>query len=144
MGGRSLGLFALTSDGGLWYRDPLRSEVDWSRIGVVAGARAIAASFEGLFAASDANDLLYRRFDALQAPQTWDRIGHANDVTAMTNLNGRLFAVTSDDRLWTRLPVLTDVDWTDIGDANAATALAGYAGKLLASTSDGELWWRDA
>jgi hypothetical protein len=67
-------------------------------------------------------------------------------MIALTNLNGKLFAVDKANKLWMRLP-LTDptVGWTQIGDAPASViALAGYAGKLFATTSDNRVYWRDA
>jgi hypothetical protein len=63
----------------------------------------------------------------------------------MTNLNGKLYCVTSDGKLWMRLPELTEIDWTLIGAVpEPATALAAYAGKLFVTTTTNALYWRDA
>jgi hypothetical protein len=92
-----------------------------------------------------ANDLLYLRFDQIGSSTGWTRVGHAISVVAMTNLNGRLFCLTQDRTLWTRPPVLHEVNWTPIGTAPAAvTGLTGHAGELFISTTTGQLWWRDA
>jgi hypothetical protein len=105
------------------------------------GARALAASYEGLFAATQTNDLMYQSFAGL-SPGAWSRAGHANDIVAMTNLNGRLFAATSDQRLWSRLPVLHEIDWDVIGHTPPLTALARYGGRLWGATADNHLVWR--
>jgi hypothetical protein len=82
----------------------------------------------------------------LAAPwPSWHKIGDGNGIVAMTSVNGRLFAVSSDSKLCTRLPVTTDADWTSIGTApDGTTAIAGHAGKLIACTKAGDLLWRDA
>ena len=73
----------------------------------------------------------------------WDSIGHANQVVAMTAINNKLFAATSDNKLWWRDPVGTNVDWVEIGHANYVVAMAAINNKLFAATSDNKLWWRD-
>ena len=73
---------------------------------------------------------------------TWDQIGHANNVVAMTAINKKLYAVTSDNKLWRR-DREPDVDWAPIGHANKVVGMAGANCKLYAATSDGKLWWRD-
>jgi hypothetical protein len=73
----------------------------------------------------------------------WDHIGHANDVVAMAAINNKLFAATSDNRLWWRDPVGTNVNWDHIGHANDVVAMAAINNKLFAATSDNRLWWRD-
>jgi peptidoglycan hydrolase-like protein with peptidoglycan-binding domain len=73
----------------------------------------------------------------------WDHIGHANDVVAMAAINNKLFAATSDNRLWWRDPVGQDVNWDHIGHANDVVAMAAINNKLFAATSDNRLWWRD-
>ena len=75
--------------------------------------------------------------------QLWDPIGHANNVVAMAALNDKLFAATSDNQLWWRDPVGTNVSWDPIGHANNVVAMAALNDKLFAATSDNQLWWRD-
>lgn len=60
----------------------------------------------------------------------------------MTNLNGRLFAATSDQRLWSRLPVLHEINWEPIGPTPPLTALAGHRGRLWAGTTANQLVYR--
>jgi hypothetical protein len=144
-GGRPIGLYAVTTDDQLWQREPVLDDVNWTAIGIAPGVVALAASFEGLFGATLTNDLVYLRFGGIGPGAGWRRVGHANDVVAMTNLNGRLFCVTQDQTLWMRLPLLYEVDWTAIGTVpTAAIGLAGHAGKLFVSTVTDQLWWRDA
>ena len=73
----------------------------------------------------------------------WKLIGHAQDVVAMTALNGRLFAVTRQDQLWWRDPVEEDIPWTHMGHAQNVVGMAALNGKLFVATDDGKLWWRD-
>jgi hypothetical protein len=73
----------------------------------------------------------------------WEAIGHANHVVAMTALEGRLYAATSDNNLWQRHPVLADARWRDIGHANDITAMAADRGTLFVIRSDNSLNWRE-
>ncbi len=84
---------------------------------------------------------------------SWDEIGHAIRVTAMTALqnsligtrtNEKLFVTTTDNQLWSRDPVGTNINWDHIGAAPGnVVGLTAIACKLFAATSDGYLWWRD-
>jgi hypothetical protein len=145
IGGHPIGLYAVTADGGVWHREPILADITWNQVGEAPAITALAACYEGLFAATSSNELLYIRFSDLGGPpSSWSLVGHANNLVAMTNLNGRLYAVDRDNRLWIRPPVLADVSWTDVGHANAVNALAGHAGKLFVSTKENLLWARDA
>jgi hypothetical protein len=75
-------------------------------------------------------------------PTEWEDIGHANNGTALTALNGRLFIATSQNLLWRRFPVEAEVPWQEIGEANNVVAMAGGNGLLYCVTSDNTLWWR--
>jgi hypothetical protein len=81
---------------------------------------------------------------------SWEVIGHANDVVAMAAMEGRLFAATRDNLLWWREPVGQNVTWGRIGHANDSVAMTGgenissnLGGKLFAVTRDNALWQRD-
>ncbi|GAB7045141.1 hypothetical protein JCM9534A_02670 [Catenuloplanes indicus JCM 9534] len=74
----------------------------------------------------------------------WREIGHANDVTAMAGLNGKLYCTTRDNQLWMRDPIAWEVDWVAIGHANNVVAMAGLNGMLFCATGDNRLWMRDA
>jgi hypothetical protein len=74
----------------------------------------------------------------------WERIGHADGVVAMAGHGAKLFAATSDNGLWWRDPVGTDVAWERIGHADGVVAMAGHGAKLFAATRDNGLWWRDS
>lgn len=78
------------------------------------------------------------------AERSWTLIGHANKVVAMAAARGRLFAATSDNRLWVRDPVLRDVSWRPIGHANDVVAMAAVGRRLFAATRDNKLWVRRA
>jgi hypothetical protein len=74
----------------------------------------------------------------------WSDAGHANDVVSMTALDGRIFAVTGDNRLWVRDAVTHEVNWTPIGHANGVEGLAATGGRLFCATADNQLWTREA
>jgi hypothetical protein len=145
MGGRPVGLYAVTGDERLCYREPVLHDAAWSPIGTAPGVVALAASYSGLFGATSDGDLVHLPFERIGTAAGWTRVGHAAGVVAMTNLNGRLFCVTTERRLWTRLPVLHDASWTAAGSVpESATGLSAHAGKLVLSTTANRLWWRDA
>lgn len=145
VGGQPVCLYSVTTDDQLWQREPVRRDVDWTAVGTAPGLVALAASFEGLFGATAEGDLVHLRFDQIGSGAGWARVGHAVDVVTMTNINGRLFCVTRDQTLWTRLPVPHEIGWTAIARTPApVTGLAGHAGKLIISTTTDQLWWRDA
>jgi len=72
----------------------------------------------------------------------WEMVGHANDPTAMTALEGKLFLTTEHDLLWRRFPVGADVPWKDIGHANNVISMTSSDGRLFCLTSDNHLWHR--
>jgi hypothetical protein len=81
---------------------------------------------------------------------TWERIGHANNIAAMVACEGLLFAATRDNLLWWREPVGQNLNWTQIGVANNIVAMAAPIEAqpdrpvgLYAVTSDHKLWWRE-
>jgi neutral ceramidase len=73
----------------------------------------------------------------------WRRIGHANEVTAMTAWNGKLLAATKNNKLWWRPPSGEDIPWKDMGHAMDVAGLAAVNGVLYCATNDGKLWQRD-
>jgi hypothetical protein len=73
----------------------------------------------------------------------WQDIGHANNVVAMTALTNKLFCATSDNQLWARDPVLSNVNWQAIGHANNVVAMAALEGRLFCATKDNRIWARD-
>jgi hypothetical protein len=136
----AVGLYASTADGVLWWREPV-SGVHWTAIDHAQNVVAMGASNYTLFAATSGNRLLCRPEGTNTA--AWQDIGEANNVVAMTGLNGKLYCI-SGGQLWWRQPVASAVHWTPIGPASNAVALAGVAGKLFAARADNSLWWRDA
>jgi hypothetical protein len=74
----------------------------------------------------------------------WSRIGHANDVRAMTGVAGSLYCATSDGTLWRRDPVLSEVNWERVGTMPADfRGLAATSQGLFAATSDHQLLMRN-
>ena len=48
-------------------------------------------------------------------PAGWQDIGHANSVKSMTTALGKIFAVTTDNQVWSRDPVFNEVNWDLLG-----------------------------
>jgi hypothetical protein len=75
-------------------------------------------------------------------PFGWAEVGHANNITAMTAWENRLYASDASKVLWSRHPVLADARWRRIGHANDVTAMAADRGALYAVSQGNHLWWR--
>jgi hypothetical protein len=145
MGGQPIALYALTSDGNVWRRAPVTTQLAWTLIGTAAGAVAVAMSYESFFVVRGDGTLAFLALSNIRAGAPWTPIGDAADLTVMTNLNGRLYAVRDDGVLVSRPALCANADWTTIGEVpGTPTALAGYAGKLFLANTAGELHWRDA
>lgn len=61
----------------------------------------------------------------------------------MAATRDKLFAVTRNNLLWWRDPVVGNLNWCQIGQAINVVAMAGVDGKLFAVTSDDKFWSRD-
>ena len=72
----------------------------------------------------------------------WTHIGHATQVVGLASWDGRLYAVTANDKLWWRPPVHDDVAWHELGHAIDVTALTACDGALFCTTAGGRLWRR--
>ena len=57
----------------------------------------------------------------------WTHIGHANGLTSMATLDGKLYCTTSSNKLYVREPEEANIGWTYIGHANNVVAMAGIA-----------------
>jgi len=75
-------------------------------------------------------------------PFEWVEVGHANNITAMTAWENKLYASDAANDLWSRHPVLADAPWRCIGHANEVTAMAADRGALYAVSRGNILWWR--
>jgi hypothetical protein len=146
-GGQPIGLYGVSYDGTLLYRAADPAPVPWRVLGHCPGsARALAACDAGLFCAAG-QALWFLRFDQLAEGPVgagcWTRIDRAVDITSLAATNGRIFGITEDGRLLTRLPVMSAVGWHGAGAAEPCVALAAYAGRLLSVGVDDRLRHRD-
>jgi hypothetical protein len=73
----------------------------------------------------------------------WQHMGYANEVVAMAEMHGRLYAASSYNKLWVREPTPRTTRWRLLGSANRIVALAGVKEKLFGATADHKLWMRD-
>src|SRR5262249_13072150 len=58
--GPSIGLFAVSADGGLWFRDQSLAPSSWQRFGDAPDVKALACCYNNLFGATNGNDLMAR------------------------------------------------------------------------------------
>ncbi|MEU0130003.1 N,N-dimethylformamidase beta subunit family domain-containing protein [Streptomyces sp. NPDC006289] len=151
-GALPLELYAATEDGRLLRRDPVPGPVagpaEWVEAGTVsAGTTALAICDAGVFAVTAHDDTLHHR-SARGPDEPWRVLGDAGGAVALTTLNSRLWALTADGRLRTRLPAgpgAGRAGFTDCAGADRAegcTALAARAGVLYAAGGGGPLLMR--
>ncbi|MFD8755783.1 hypothetical protein ACFV0O_33130, partial [Kitasatospora sp. NPDC059577] len=99
-----------------------------------AGSRTLAACHEGLFV-THPGGLGYLPFQDLpasaDAAKGWRTIGPAPGLASLSATVGRLFALTDDGRILSRLPAAGPSPWHDHGPADGCTTLAAHAGTLL-------------
>ncbi|WP_176728416.1 N,N-dimethylformamidase beta subunit family domain-containing protein [Planobispora rosea] len=132
---RPVGLYGLTGDGRLVYREP---DGSWTTLGdAPAGATGLALVNGELFAA--ASGTLWRRSEE---DGSWDPVDALPAMTALTSANGRLYATDATGRVRTRLPLAAAAEWTDLCDAAGATVLTAHAGRLIATGPGLPLSWR--
>ena len=62
----------------------------------------------------------------------------------MTSSNGKLYAATTENRLWRRYPVGANIIWKEMGHADNVVALAADGDDLLAASYGGDKtrFWR--
>ncbi|MFJ2778090.1 N,N-dimethylformamidase beta subunit family domain-containing protein [Kitasatospora sp. NPDC087315] len=135
MGGQAQGLYALGADGSIRYRDATTEPRQWLLVGrAPAGADTLAACHEGLFVSCQ-GDLSYLPFRDLPASaelaKGWRLVGPAPRLASLSASIGRLFALTVDGRILSRLPALEPLPWQEHGLAGGCMALAAYSGMLL-------------
>ncbi|MEV0457420.1 N,N-dimethylformamidase beta subunit family domain-containing protein [Catellatospora methionotrophica] len=130
--GMPLGLIGVTRDGWIVYRDPVPERSLWSVLGdAPPGTIALGCVNATFFAVADG--ALWTRTAASLADGTgtWQQIGPADGVVALTGLSSTLFAATAA-RLLSRPPVDGPFPWTDLGAAADVRSLTGAAGWLVA------------
>lgn len=69
----------------------------------------------------------------------WNYIDEAKDITAVTSLKGKLYAVNEKNELLSGRIVNDKTTWSKIQDTDTITALASFNGKLYAVKKDG-IW----
>jgi hypothetical protein len=124
-------LFAVTSDNRLLYRAYAGRGKAWTLIDSTGASNFVAMASAGgkLYAANDENRLCER--DAvMDASAKWKVIGHANEVSSMTALGGRLLCYDWDNFLWELKPNSGDTNWRKVAkcvDLATGVALAPVA-----------------
>jgi hypothetical protein len=144
--GLALGLYAVTVDGVLCYRDAVTTRAAWTELCPAPdGTAAIGIADGTLYAVTGTDELWYLPFVRLAGGErAWTRIGPAGGTIALTGMSGRLYAIDRTGRVRTRPPVPVPVDWVDLVDAAGCTMLAGHAGRLVGTAPGRHLYWLDA
>jgi hypothetical protein len=142
--GVSLGLYAVTADARLLYRDPTITRSPWSDVAALPpGATGLAVVDRQLFVATDADELWHLSAHLLlerPSASSWQLLGDAAGAISLTGMNGRLCAIGADDRIRSRAPVPAVSPWHDLCDAGGGSALAAHAGMLIVAAE--QLRWR--
>jgi hypothetical protein len=130
-GAMQQGLWAVTIEGRLLYRDPAADAAAWTDVTEAPpGTRCLALCDAGLFAGTADDTLWY--VPALElGTGAWRPIGPAGGSVALTTLGGRLYGITGDDRIVSRAPVAGPHPFTDVCGAAGNHALATHAGRLV-------------
>lgn len=145
-GALPLELYAATDDARLLRREPVPGPALWHEVGTVPpGTTAVALCDAGVFAVTTHDDTLYH-LSALRPEEPWQVLGDAGGAVALTTMNSRLWAVTADGGLRTRLPVAGPAAFSDHpspGPSGGSRALAASAGTLYTAVPGGPLrMWR--
>lgn len=70
---------------------------------------------------------------------SWKHIGNRQSIEALTGLNGKLYAATSNNELWIGEYNNEQLKWKKAGSGNKITALAGLNGQVYAINSENQL-----
>ncbi|HZM75599.1 MAG TPA: N,N-dimethylformamidase beta subunit family domain-containing protein [Candidatus Limnocylindrales bacterium] len=142
--GMPLGLYAVTGDDRISYRDPTWARAPWCDLAAAPrGTMAMSIVNAGIFTATSSGELWHLPLRLLaEGPVTWTNLGSAAGAVALAALGGRLFAIGRDGHVWTRRPVVEQADWVRLYDAGGAHTLTGWAGMLIAAGD--QLRWRPA
>jgi hypothetical protein len=108
-------LYAATRDNNLIMREILPT---WRQIGRTENDVVAMTSYQDrLYAATRDNSLWVRRIS--EQDEGWTRIGHANEVVAMTSNHypdgsSMLYIITRNGKVWKRQPVDYNEDWQHV------------------------------
>ncbi|MGV9777805.1 N,N-dimethylformamidase beta subunit family domain-containing protein [Streptosporangium sp. NPDC003464] len=135
---RPIGLYGLTGDGRLVYRDSDLAS-PWTVLGQAPSGGVGLALVDGDLWAATADGGLWRL-----PPETseWILVGGGTDATALTSMNGRLYIADVAGRVRTRLPVAAPAEWSDLCGAGGCTVLTAHAGRLIGTAPGHPLRWR--
>lgn len=140
--GRPFGVYGLGHDGVLRFRPPVPEQMPWTPLGPVPdGTVDIAIVFEGLFAVTSAGELWYLHLREPVSVDAWHRVDKAPDAAGITGLNGLLYLVDRQGRLYLRRPVGVQDEWRAAGSAPGVEFLASHAGNVIGGGLDGRLRW---
>jgi hypothetical protein len=135
---RPIGLYGLTGDNRLVYRDP-GAKASWTILGKGPSGGVGLALVDGDLWAVTAHGGLWR----LPAETSeWTRVDDSAGAIALTALNARLHIVDPTGRIRTRPPLPTPTEWTDLCTAGDCTVLTAHAGRLIGTTPGHSLRWR--
>jgi hypothetical protein len=136
--GGPLGLYGLTQEGRLLYREADTRPGPWTEVGKApTGSVTLATANAHLYAVDDHGAMWTAPLGGTD--QAWEYFGPAPGVRSLAGLSGRLYALDQDGRVATRTTAPDDT-WCAIGPAEpGATVLAAGSGWLVTASADGLL-----
>jgi hypothetical protein len=121
-------VYAATRAGRLLCRPVTDTVADWQDIGdCPTGTTSLAACDGRLFALADFGVL----WTAAQGEcREWSRFDSGTAFRSVTAMNGRLFAIDTEDTVLSR-PAIADTDWQSLGRADGIDVLTAHTGWLI-------------
>lgn len=120
-------LYAVSSAGKLLAGDPRGSTVFWKIIGDASEIKGLTGSVHQLFAITTDNQI--KTFD-LKKQKGWLKIGAAENLRAITLMQGKLYAATAANTLMQGSVLGKKISWKTIGTANDIITLANDGNKI--------------
>ncbi|MDA8368712.1 MAG: hypothetical protein M0026_02445 [Nocardiopsaceae bacterium] len=134
-------LYGLFADGRVRCREPVTHPADWADLyPAPPGAIALEPVDTAMYVLT-VDGGLWRRALNGDHDAEWTYVGPGRDLIDLSGMNGRLFALSSDNDLLTRVP--EEDDWVRLCPTPKIASLTAAAGRIIGATGGGALLWQD-